>query len=300
MTDGVSLAENNSVQWLPPHEPNAATTYANEQWKQYDFVPDETKIAQWPTGKGSSRYLPKSISAEFFNAQEPTTWGTKASMPNDEPDPTTEFLLEIVRRQSLVLNEGTGTAQTQSSRALWPPFSIETLFEFLDELEYAASDIVTGFTSVNESAPPPIDVQISTQVEGELDILFSDACEEEFEVGMESQFSRGLQQLCTQNPNEVLLSLKARLENNKVNLEVFAEALGWVSRQEALTLRNEVINLFWIGLNNTSPLVRDAAALGLACFDENIAISYLKQAIEKEDVPELREDLEELVQSLEM
>lgn len=301
MTDAVLLAENESVQWFPPPEPDAATNYFDEQLEQYNFVLDEdTEIAAWPTGKELTLYSARSdVLVEFLNAQELATL-TKTTIPKCVPDATTEFLHETGHRQNLVLDEGADTAWPQSTRTLWPPFSVEALFELLDELELTDSDITTGFSSVNESTPPPIKVQISTHVDNELEHLFSAAQEEQYEAGMESQFTRNLQQLYESNPEIVLQSLKARFESNIGNSGVLSKTLEWVSHLEGSTFSSDIVSVLLTGLNHSSPLVRDAAALGFAYFDERVAIGYIKQAIEKEDVPELREDLEDLVQSLEM
>lgn len=167
---------------------------------------------------------------------------------------------------------------------------------FHDVQEYSQIGIVTGFASVNNSVP---DVFVPRQIEEHLDYLCSIAYDEPFEAGIESQFSRDLQRLCIYNPNAVLQSLRTRLMDNSMDSSVSAEILQWASRQEAATIRTPVVDLLSAGLHHTSSLVRDAAASGLAYLDEGAAITYLRQALEREDTPELREDLEDLIRSLE-
>ena len=302
MTNGISSSTKNLTVL---DELEAVAQHHDEAIHQFELVSDEStalirQLADWE----SEHYFPRHVMVEFPNAKELETWLNKTPISNRGPSTTSEYPEYprcFVSYHKHASDKDVDTIRRQLNGFYWYPLSHGILPEFHDDQRLVIfDDTAADLTSVNDSLSYLSEPFIPAWVEEELDLLFSDACEEEFEAGMESQFSRGLQQLFTHNPNEVLQSLKARLEDNKANPEVLAEALGWVSRQEALTLRNEIINLLSAGLNNTSPLVRDAAALGLACFDENVAISYLKQAIEKEDVPELREDLEELVQSLEM
>ncbi len=153
-----------------------------------------------------------------------------------------------------------------------------------------------GLPSINESTL----VSVPPRVEAQLDRLFLAAHDEQFEVGMESRFSESLQNLFAYYPGEVLQSLKGRLLTNAVRPEVLTEMLQWASRQEAITVRGSVIDLLCTGLRSPSSLIRDTAASSLAHLDESIALPHLKQAIEREKVPELREDLEDLVRSLEV
>lgn len=136
-------------------------------------------------------------------------------------------------------------------------------------------------------------------IEVQLEQLFSDAREEQFEVGIDSQFSKGLQQLYRYNSVAVMRSLKARLIDGKADSELSAEVLRWASRQESGEIRDTVVDLLSNGLQSASSLVRDAAALSLACLEEASAINQLQRALEREKVPELREDLQDLIESLE-
>ena len=156
--------------------------------------------------------------------------------------------------------------------------------------------VVDGCPSVNRSMPVS---SIPRQVRGRLARLCSAAQEEQFEAGVESRFSRGLQQLCAYDPTAVLQALRGRLMDSDTSSEVLAEILQWASRQEADAIRALVVDLLSTGLHHTSSLVRDAAALGLAYLDEGAAVSHLSQALARETVPELRGDLEDLLISLE-
>ena len=154
-----------------------------------------------------------------------------------------------------------------------------------------------GFASINKST---LDAAIPREVEEQLDRLCLAAHDEQFEAGVESRFSRALQQLSrVYHSTVVLRSLRARLMDDDAGPEVLSEILQWASRQEAGTIRTHVIDLITAGLHHASALVRDAAALALACLDERAAVTRLRQALDREAVPELREDLKDLIRSLE-
>ena len=165
-----------------------------------------------------------------------------------------------------------------------------------DDRNRPAVERNAGFVSINESSP---DFPVPRQVEEQLDRLCLAALDEQFEVGVESRFSGELQRLCAYHPIGVLRSLRARLLDGGTSPEVLSEILQWASRQEAGAIRPIVVELLSMGLHHKSSLVRDAAASALACLDERAAVSHLRQAIEREAAPGLREDLEDLVRSLE-
>ena len=195
----------------------------------------------------------------------------------------------------LVLNNATIQTRHQPRHPISDSF--ENTVEFFNALELEFVDIVPGFGSFNKSV---FDVGTSNQVvEEQLERLFSAAHEEQFEVGIESRFAGGLQRLCVYDPTAALQSLKAKLIDSDASSEVLAEILRWASRQEASAIRNLVVDLLSTGLHNASSLVRDAAALSLAYLDEDVAIVQLQRALEREKVPELREDLQNLIRSLE-
>lgn len=199
------------------------------------------------------------------------------------------------RRYLLVRNDSTGHTQRWTGGAFRDRIE-NTIIVFVGTVALEKTEKNADFASINKSAPDP---EIPHQVEEQLDRLCLAAHDEEFEVGIESRFSRELQRLCAYRPTTVLQSLKVRLIHGGTSTEVLSEILQWASRQEESVIRSLVIELLSAGLDHRSSLVRDAAAAALAYLDEHAAVSHLRQALERETVPELREDLEDLVRSLE-
>ena len=133
----------------------------------------------------------------------------------------------------------------------------------------------------------------------QLDELFETEGEEYFEPGMDSRFSTSLQDLCGYNPSSVLASLKHRIAEGEDGRNITAEAVQWASRQEAKVVRQLVLELLYVALRHHSSLVRDSAAFGLSYLEERQALGPLREALDRENVPELREDLKDLIQTLE-
>ena len=202
--------------------------------------------------------------------------------------------VEKLWHYNLVIDEGTDTIPWPKRRDLVRNVFWNTKVEFLNARELALADSIVGTATVDESSPRSIDSLIDAQFQARLDRLFADAHEERFETGVDSRFSKGLEQMFTDAPNTVMQSLTERLVAGQASPQVLAEMLEWVSRQEQGSRKN-IVKLLSTGLCNESPLVRDAAALGLAYFDGDTAIGYLKQAIQTENVPELQMDLRALV-----
>ena len=130
----------------------------------------------------------------------------------------------------------------------------------------------------------------------EIKRLLEDAVSERFEIGMRSNLSRGLQELYSYKPKEVLHELMIIIPD--CESATTAEVMQWAGEQESKDFREHVVRLLLYGLEHTSSLVRDSAALSLGHLEGTNAINHLTLAIAREPVPELREDIKDLVASL--
>ncbi len=219
-------------------------------------------------------------------------------MGSDAAEWVWQWTRDVESARMLGLTGSDDTEQAgQRLRYAIPGSFEDAIIEFSDAWELQTKGITAGFASVNKSVV--YDSILSQVVEEQLGRLLSVAHEEQFEVGIESQLSGGLQRLCAYDPASVLRSLRVKLIDKDASSEVLAEILRWASRQEAVAIRDLVVDLLSTGLYHTASLVRDAAALGLAYLEEDAAIAPLRHALEREKVPELREDLEDLIRSLE-
>lgn len=143
-----------------------------------------------------------------------------------------------------------------------------------------------------------VDFLPSLSITQHLDRSFFAAKDEQFESGMDSYFSASLQGLCAFDPYTVMDYIKTKITSDYQETTVIAEAVRWVTRQEAMSIREIVVDILCSALVHQSALVRDSGALGLACLLETQALVLLRRAAEREKEPELQKDLEDLVQSL--
>jgi hypothetical protein len=128
--------------------------------------------------------------------------------------------------------------------------------------------------------------------------LFLSAKEETFEDGMSSEFSKKLIQLIQMEGQAVVSVLADLILNGEVNLEVRAEALRWIGRMWDPATYESRRWLLERSLFSRFPRIRDGAALGLSSMNDPLSIQYLKIASEREEIDELRADLEQVLSDL--
>ncbi len=140
-----------------------------------------------------------------------------------------------------------------------------------------------------EASPSSTTYLPSSETVGqELRRLFAAACDEIFEDGMESVFSRGLVSLIKRYGNTAVETVTNFIIGKVVNPEVASEALRWLGHiDDPFTYRNR-LHLLERSLWHSSARVRDGAILGLASLDDPSAIPYLEKAVEREQIQELR------------
>lgn len=129
--------------------------------------------------------------------------------------------------------------------------------------------------------------------------LFEAAKEQNFEDGMESEFSKGLVDVVKNYGVAAIEALAPLIIDEKVNPEVASEALRWLGRINHPVSYHRRLWLLERSLRCSSARVRDGATLGLAFLDDPHAITYLRQAIQQEKISELRADMEQVLAQLE-
>ena len=137
------------------------------------------------------------------------------------------------------------------------------------------------------------------QINLRINNLLQAAMEQDFEYGMESDFSRELVFLVKKYGNDALNVITDLVINESVNPEIAFEALRWLGRMHHPISYYQRLWLLEKCLYSTSRWIRDGAALGLASLDNPLAIDYLKDAIQRETYAELRQDMEQVLEQLE-
>jgi hypothetical protein len=131
-----------------------------------------------------------------------------------------------------------------------------------------------------------------------LEALFWKAKEHDFEDGIENPFSSELIELIFKFGNKILKEMSHFIVYEKINPHIAAEALRWIGKIEHPPSQQYRLWLLETSLNNSSPIVRDGALLGLASMDDASAISFLESAIKLETNSELKKDMIQVLDQL--
>lgn len=129
--------------------------------------------------------------------------------------------------------------------------------------------------------------------------LFSLAKSVEFESGMTNAFSERLEELIETHGERALEAIQEHVLNERIPFTIAAEALRYIGNTESnkfADFRRKLLETCL--LNSRFMLVRDGAAAGISYIDDSKSIPCLKQAIEQEAHPELRNDLLEVLELL--
>ena len=128
--------------------------------------------------------------------------------------------------------------------------------------------------------------------------LFAAAREEVFEDGMESVFSRNLAVLIKEHKDQAIIFAAEYLESDDFDEEVGAETLRQLGHSKNEPTYMSRLDLLVRGLHHDSAMVRDGAILGLASMDDPGVIAELEEAVKREQDPELRDDMNDVLEQL--
>ena len=132
----------------------------------------------------------------------------------------------------------------------------------------------------------------------ELQRIFFEARDEVFEDGMDSVFSRRLVDFMQHHGGLAIDILSDLLLLERVNAEVAGEALRHVGYLEHGATRIPRRRLLERCLFDSSAYVRDGAILGLAAMDDPKSIPCVEQAVTRESIAELQEDMQAVLDQL--
>ena len=136
------------------------------------------------------------------------------------------------------------------------------------------------------------------ELDSELKDLFALSRGENFEDDIESAFSRNLVALIEKHENIAIDLISDLIASGNVDLEVASEALRWVGHIENSATYQARLQLLERSLFSLSARIRDGAILGLASMDDPASIRYVKEAIRRETIGELRQSIQQLLEQL--
>ena len=172
-------------------------------------------------------------------------------------------------------------------------------------------------TSVNSFSLPPYDFQyldvISQIPLGNSTFLFdekvdikekfikicNEASEENFEDGIESEFSKSLINFIKDFKDNAIISIKDLINEDKINHEVVSETLRWFGLIEHAYTYESRLSVLEECLFNPSLYIRDGALLGISFLDNPSALPYLREAFRLEKCSELKNEIKVIIEQLE-
>ena len=165
---------------------------------------------------------------------------------------------------------------------------------------YRQAEASTVGDDCGQSSSTVMQRELTRYVEDAITRLFESAEDQNFEDGMESDFSRELVTLIRKYGDLAMSEVSYLITYDRVDREIASEALRWLGRIDDPSSYDSRLWVLEQSLSSKSPLVRDGAALGLASLRDANAVQYLRRAVERESIAELRCDLEEILEGLEI
>jgi len=143
---------------------------------------------------------------------------------------------------------------------------------------------------------------LQTQMElisRQIEVLFRAYAHEDFEDGTESEFINELSSYVLKYGTiavEVIASIVLKFD---IKPQVTFEALRWLGSITHSESYRSRLFLLERSLRNPSRWVRDGAALGLVSMKDVHAVPYIRDAIDREQIQDLRKDLQDVLNRLE-
>lgn len=128
--------------------------------------------------------------------------------------------------------------------------------------------------------------------------LLKSGRDETFEDGIMTTFSRSLVKLVRQTGEPVVYAFALAIDTDKGDHEVIAEALRWLGKMTHQSTKDARLWLLEHFLFSDVPQIRDGATLGLSFMNDPSALEYLRDAVNRERVEELREDMAQVLEQL--
>jgi len=156
-------------------------------------------------------------------------------------------------------------------------------FQFSAE---AATDVVS----------PVPDAELPARFEA----MFAAAEEETFADGMDSDFSRNLHAIVRRYGRVAIHAMTIMMRSERLNAEVGGEALRQIGSIVDTQSHHSRLALLMGALESPDPRLRDAASIGMANLDDPTAIECIRRVIGQEASPQLRHNLQLVLDQLQV
>ena len=140
--------------------------------------------------------------------------------------------------------------------------------------------------------------QTEEAIRSHLERLIALSADEVFLDGMESRLSYGLKQLLGISSSSTIQVIRSLMDSGTMNAEVVGEILRVFGDFEDSITHHSRLSVLLECLRSKDSRIRDAASLGIASLDDPAALQEVNEAMEREPLPMLREDLQLVVDQL--
>jgi len=132
----------------------------------------------------------------------------------------------------------------------------------------------------------------SLDIDRKIEALFRAYSNEDFEDGMDSEWISEITASIRAYGTQAVEAVRRLVLEQNLQPAVAFEALRWLGRVFHPESYHSRLFLLETCLDSPSRLVRDGAALGLVAMKDAHAIPYLREAIVREKIQDLRQDME--------
>jgi len=142
-------------------------------------------------------------------------------------------------------------------------------------------------------------VDFKKNIREQINEIFKNAKIENFEDGMDSEFSKKLVSLIKNYENNSIEILSDMIMNENVTVDIASEALRWIGRIKHEETHDARFDLLIKSLTHSSPFIRDGAIIGLDLMEDPKAVPYLIESIKNEKLTLIRKDMLQVLENLE-
>jgi len=177
---------------------------------------------------------------------------------------------------------------------------------FISTSETLAGTVQNKFKKhlwIDKTENSSIDDEISSTlsdslVRGEMAQIFRENAGEVFETGMDNKFRQRIKSMLNNYSRPTVDTLSEWIQGGVMDVELLSESLRSVGASRDESTMEMRLELLVTALAHPSPIVRDSAIISLSDLANPLAIPHLKDALKKEKILSLRNDMMSVLEEL--
>tara|TARA_R110002110_G_scaffold401458_1_gene618317 strand:- start:1493 stop:2407 length:915 start_codon:yes stop_codon:yes gene_type:complete len=193
---------------------------------------------------------------------------------------------------------------TQSSNSVfkfsYPKISSENSSALYEE-KGSSNEFLFYLTILNSTFDvgkiPSLNTSLETKSLKELDRIFSNTDRANLRTGHQNEFTQGLDSLFLKLGEEIFQHIYQYLTTSNTESIVTSAVLEWIGINSENIDNNDRDNIVRFGLQHSSKYVRDSALIAISHILTDKLVQILKMHSMNEEIPELRKDMQDLIES---